>query len=91
MNKSLTVILAASVLVVMTVTLITMVTSGLSDTGDSSDQLQDNTACSVQAREAERADNPEMVEDDCLDYIEDPVFQSDAESAEVECILSGTC
>lgn len=91
MNKSLTIIIAALVFVIVLLTLIPLMTSSLQQTVDQRDQLQDDTACEVQTREAERADDPSMVTEGCLDYIDDPNFQSDAEEEAAACILLGDC
>lgn|GEM_PF-1865711 len=92
MNKTLTIIVGATILVVMTLSVISMMTGGVNSTQESKDQFQNSTTCTIQAREAQDADSPSMVEDRCLDYIDDASFRSEAETAEVDCWLSGgTC
>lgn len=91
MDKTLTIVIAATIFVVMTLSVISMMTGSVNSTQDSKDQLQNSTTCNVQTREAERADAPSMVDDKCLDYIDDASFKTEAETAEVDCWLSGTC
>lgn len=91
MDKILTIIIGASVLLVAVVVLTSSLTGSLRDTTDAKNSLQKNTKCEVQAREAKNADDPSIVESECLDYIEDSEFRAEAESTEVSCILSGNC
>ena len=92
MDKTLTIIVAATVFLVMTLSAISLMTSSVNSTDESKDQFQNSTTCLVQTREAQRSDTPSMVEDRCLDYIDDTSFRTEAETAEVDCWLSGgTC
>ncbi|WP_414837707.1 hypothetical protein ACK3SF_05555 [Candidatus Nanosalina sp. VS9-1] len=91
MEKTLVLVIASAVITMTALIIIPSFTETLENTGETKDQLQKNTACEVQTREAQRSDNPSMVEDRCLDYIDDAGFKAEAESAEVSCILSGNC
>jgi len=92
LDKTLTIVMGATVLLVMTVSVISIMTGGVNTTDESQEQFQNSTTCLVQTREAERSDTPSMVEDRCLDYIDDASFKTEAETAEVDCWLSGgTC
>lgn len=84
MNKTLMIIVAASVVVIIGMTLIPMMSSSLETTEDSSENLQKNTACNVQIREATRSDDYSIINNECIDYIEDPSIQDQAEEEAID-------
>jgi hypothetical protein len=87
MNKSLGLIVAASILSIIVFTLLLATTQSLGDTSETTDQVAENTKCQVQVREARRANDPQMVEDQCLSYAEGS-FKTEAENAAVYSIIS---
>jgi hypothetical protein len=88
MNKPLALIVAASVLGILTMTLLFTTTQRLGSTSQTTDQVAENTQCQVQVREAKRASDPQMVEDKCIEYIDDSSFKTEAENAQVLPIIS---
>jgi hypothetical protein len=88
MNKTLALIIVASILSILTMTLLFVTTDTLGNTSNASKQAASSTKCQVQIREAKRADDPSMVEDNCIDYIDDSSFETDVENSVVYPIIS---
>lgn len=88
MNKSLAIISVASVLTILTITLTSITTDGLAGTYQATNQEAEQTQCEVQVREAKRISDPQMVEDKCIEYIDDSSFKTEVENAAVLPIIS---
>lgn len=88
MNKTLALISVAAVLSILTMTLLFVTTDTLGSTSDASEQAASSTKCQVQIREAKRVNDPKMVEDECIKYIDDSSFETDVENSVVYPIIS---
>jgi len=88
MDKTLGIIIAAMIFVILGMVIVPTLLSSLTDGISSSQETADNTKCQVQAREAEEANDASIVDQECLDYIDESELQNDAETSIVESIIT---
>lgn len=90
MDKVLGIIVAASVIVLIAAVIIPTLTGTLGNTGETSNNLQNDTTCSFQIERAKKSDSPGIVSERCESQIDDPGFKTKVQNTE-SCIVPGTC
>lgn len=88
MNKTIAIILAAMIFTILGIIILPTFMGSVTDGVKATQTTADNTKCEVQAREAEQANDASIVDQECLDYIDESELQNDAETTIVESIIS---
>jgi len=88
MDKTLGIIIAAMILVILGMVILPTLVGSLTDGVGSAKETADDTKCEFQAREAEQANDASIVDQECLDYVDESELQNEAETSIVESIIS---
>jgi type II secretory pathway pseudopilin PulG len=91
MEKVLGIIVAASVIVLISAVIIPTLVSTLGSTGETSNNLQNDSACRFQIERAKESGRPSLVDKRCESYIDDPSFRTEVENSDSSCLVPGTC
>lgn len=88
MDKTLAIIIAAMIFAILGAIILPTLIGSVTDGVGSAESTADNTKCQVQAREAEQANDASIVDQECLDYVDESELQNEAETSIVESIIS---